>query len=115
MNYTARTLAERPQLRPHFARLHAVAWPSFLHDDAVNALWPRLYADFPDYQIGLYDRSGKVVAVGNTIPIPWDGTTRGLPARIVDVIARGIETRGRLRGPVALSALAAIVDPRLRA
>ena len=115
MAYTAYTLAERPRLRPHFSRLHDVAWPPFLRDDAVSAVWPRLYTDFPDYQIGLLDRSGTVVAVGNTIPIPWEGTSRGLPGRIVDIIERGIEARKRKRSGAALSALAAIVDPRLRA
>jgi hypothetical protein len=115
MTYTAYTLAERPRLRPHFARLHAVAWPSFLRDDAVNAVWPRLYEEFPEFQIGLLDRSGKVVAIGNTIPIPWDGDVRRLPTGIADVIRRGIEARERARGVAALSALAAIVDPALRA
>ena len=115
MAYSVRTLAQHPRLRSHFGRLHGVAWPAFLHDDVVSAVWPRLYSDFPDYQIALCDRSGKVVAVGNTIPFAWDGTIRGLPNRIVDVIMRGIEARERRRRPTALSALAAIVDPRLRA
>jgi hypothetical protein len=115
MIYRAYTLAERPRLRSHFSRLHDVAWPPFFRDDAVTAVWPRLYTDFPEYQIGLFDRSGKVVAVGNTIPIPWVGTPRGLPGRIVDIIERGIEARKRKQSPAALSALAAIVDPRLRA
>ena len=115
MPYRVSTLAERPKLRPHFARLHSRAWPSFLRDDEVNTLWPRLYADFADYQIALRDGSGKVVAIGNTIPFPWDGTPRGLPARIVDVMRCGIDARTRGRPANALSALAAIVDPRLRA
>src|SRR5262249_22690181 len=109
MSYTVSTLAERPRLRPHFTRLHSTAWPSFLRDDEVNALWPRLYADFADCQIALRDGSGKVVAIGNTIPFPWDGTARGLPARIVDVMRRGIDARTRGRRVNALSALAAIV------
>src|SRR5437870_4106955 len=85
------TLAERPRLRAEFSRLHGVAWPPFLCDDAVNALWPRLYSDFPEYQIALCDRSDRVVAVGNTMPIVWDGTRRGLPDRIGDVIAHGCQ------------------------
>src|SRR5262245_28756240 len=105
MAYSVRTLAQHPRLRSHFARLHEVAWPDFLRDDVVNAVWPRLYTDFPDYQIALCDRSGKVVAVGNTIPFAWDGSARGLPHRIVDVIKRGIEAREHARRPTALSAL----------
>ncbi|HXJ80202.1 MAG TPA: GNAT family N-acetyltransferase [Candidatus Methylomirabilis sp.] len=108
MAYSAYTLAQRPRLRSHFARLHSVAWPTFLRDEVVNAVWPRLYSDFPDYQIGLCGRSGRVVAVGNTIPLAWDGTPRGLPNRIIDVINRGLDARP----PTVVSA---IVDPRFRA
>jgi len=108
------TLAERPRLRADFARLHGVAWPPFLRDDAVNAVWSRLYSDFPAYQIALCDRSGRTVAIGNTMPIVWDGTRRGLPDRIVDVITRGCQARSRRQRPTALCALAAIVDPGQR-
>lgn len=115
VSYRAYTLAQRPGLLAHFQRLHRVAWPAFLHDDPVNALWPRLYRDFADYQIALRDESGRVAAVGNAIPIVWNGTPRGLPDRIVDVIANGIRALERGRRPTALSALAAIVEPRHRA
>ena len=73
MRYRVSTLRQQPRLRRHFQRLHAVGWPSFLRDDPVNALWPRLYSDFPDHQIALRDRAGKVVAIGNTIPIVVPG------------------------------------------
>jgi len=115
MAYKAYTLSQRPRLRRHFRRLHSMGWPPFLRDDAANALWPRLYADFPDYQIGLCDRTGQVVAIGNTIPFVWNGRPRGLPDRIVDIIARGIDARRRGQRPTVLSALAAIVDPGRRA
>lgn len=115
MRYRVVTIRQRPRFRHEFGRLHAVAWPAFLHDDAVNALWPRLYAEFPEYQIALTDRRGKVVAVGNTIPFVWDRSPAGLPDRIVDVIGHGVDARERGLRPTALSALAAIVDPRRRA
>lgn len=115
MSYTVYSLARRARLRREFSRLHAVAWPPFLRDDAVNALWPRLYSDFPEYQIGLADGAGRVVAIGNTIPLRWDGTPRDLPDRVVDAIARGIAARERRARPTALCALAAVVDPRRRA
>ena len=109
------TLAQRPRLRAEFSRLHGVAWPPFLRDDAVNAVWPRLYSQFPACQIALCDDAGHVVAIGNGIPIVWDGTRRGLPDRIVDVITRGCQARARRQQPTALCALAAIVDPGQRA
>jgi len=116
MRYRRFTLAAEPRARVHFDRLHAIAWPGFLRDDAANALWPRLYGDFPAYQLGLRDRAGRVVAIGNTIPFAWNGSPRALPDTIADVIALGIEARGQpRRKPTALSALAAVVDPARRA
>jgi hypothetical protein len=114
MTYRFYTLRQRPQLRSQFDRMHALAWPPFLQGDPVNALWPSLYTDFPDYQIGLCDRSGDVVAIGNTIPFLWNGRPSGLPARVFDVIARGIKAVATGRQPDTLAALAAIVDPARR-
>lgn len=114
MAFRVYTLRQRPELRRHFDRLHGKGWPSFLVDDAANALWPQLYALFPDFQLGLRDEAGRVAAIGNSIPFLWDGTPQGLPDQVVDILANGIETRKRNRAPTALSALAAIVDDRYR-
>ena len=111
MTYKLYTLRQRPRLRGQFDRMHALAWPPFLQGDSVNALWPSLYTDFPDYQIGLCDRSGDVVAIGNTIPFLWNGRASGLPARVFDVIARGIKAAASGRQSDTLAALAVIVDP----
>ena len=113
MPITVHTLRDRPELRRHFGRFHEIAWPAFLQDEPASAAWPALYTDFPEFQLALLD-GRRVVAIGNAIPIAWDGTVAGLPARIVDVLRRGI--RGRRRGvaPTALSALSAVVDPRHR-
>ena len=62
-------------------RLHGAAWPRFLRDDAVNTLWPRLYAEFPQFQLALHGPGGRVVAIGNTVPFAWNGTRRVLPDR----------------------------------
>ena len=114
MAYIAYTLDQKPALRPHFRQFHARAWPDFLRDDALNAVFSRIYELFPTFQFGLCDRAGRVVAVGNSVPFVWDGTRAGLPDRIVDVITNGIRAREHGRPPSALSALAAIVDPRFR-
>jgi GNAT superfamily N-acetyltransferase len=114
MTYKLYTLRQRPRLRGQFDRMHALAWPPFLQGDLVNALWPSLYTDFLDYQIGLCDRSGDVVAIGNTIPFPWNGRPSGLPARVSDVIARGIKAAASGRQSDTLAAFAAIVDPARR-
>lgn len=97
-------------------RLHGIAWPRFLRDDAVNALWgPTVYTTFPEFQLALCDATGAVVAIGNTIPIVWDGTAAGLPDRIVDLLVGATRAHARGARCTALSALAAIVDPRHRA
>jgi hypothetical protein len=112
---TTRTLAERRDLRRHMRRLHGIAWPPFLRDDDVNARWSTLYTTFPEFQLALCDARGAVVAIGNTIPVVWYGTRAGLPDRIADVLAGGIRAHARGTRCTALSALAAIVDPRHRA
>jgi GNAT superfamily N-acetyltransferase len=112
--YRVHTLQSAPALRPVFGRFHAFAWPDFLQDDEVQAIFPQIYTAFPEFQLALRDREGRAVAVGNSIPFVWDGTAAGLPDRLVDVIANGLRARERGRRPTTLSALAAIVDPRFR-
>jgi GNAT superfamily N-acetyltransferase len=114
--YTVRTLAEAPELEPHFPRLHAVAWPRFVHEgNGTGGLWGRLGSDFRDFQFGLWDETGALAAVGNSIPLMCDGTRGDLPRDIPEILQRGVAVRRDGRRPNALSALAAIVDPAHRA
>lgn len=114
MVYTVHTLEQEPALRPTFGRFHAFAWPDFLQDDAVQAIFSEIYTKFPAFQLALRDHTGRVVAVGNSVPFAWDGTRAGLPDRLVDVIVDGLRALERGRRPSAVSALAAIVEPRFR-
>jgi len=117
MRVTVHTLAERPELARHNRRLHFNgAWPRFLEDTAFNPLFNEVVRgrDFTDFQLGLWDGRGRVIAVGDTVPFRWDGTGGDLPHRIADIVARGLDDRRKQRLPNALSALAAVVDPRLR-
>jgi GNAT superfamily N-acetyltransferase len=117
MRVTVHTLVERPELARHDRRLHfSGAWPRFLEDTELNPLFDEVVRgrDFADFQLGLWDERGRVVAVGDTVPFRWDGTAADLPHRISEVVARGIADRRRGRAPNAMSALAAVVDPRLR-
>jgi GNAT superfamily N-acetyltransferase len=114
--YTLRTLAEHPELEPHFPRLHAVAWPRFVHEgNGTGGLWSHLGSDFKDFQFGLWDDAGVLVAVGNSIPLICDGTRADIPRDIPEVLDRGVSVKRDGRRPTALSALAAIVDPQHRA
>jgi hypothetical protein len=111
---TVRTLNQQPALESHIRRFHQWGWPSFLRDDAANALWPALYTSFREFQFALLDGGRRVVAIGNSIPFVWDGRPAHLPERIADLLARGIDDRAHGRRPTALSALAAIVEERHR-
>ena len=114
--YTVRTLAEHAELEPHFNRFHALAWPRFVHEgNGTGGLWRRLFSDFRDFQFGLWDESGALVAVGNSIPFICDGTRADLPPNIPELLERGVAVKRDGRRPTALSALAAIVDPQHRA
>jgi hypothetical protein len=77
--YRAFTLAQQPALRPAFRRLHAAAWPAFLQDEALTALFALIYERFPAFQLGPWDRTGRVVAIGNAVPFGWNGRGRRSP------------------------------------
>jgi len=114
--YTVRTLAEHAEIEPHFARFHAAAWPRFVHEgNGAGPLWRHLFSDFKDFQFGLWDAAGVLVAVGNSIPFICDGSRADLPPDIPEVLQRGVAVKRDGRRPTALSALAAIVDPQHRA
>jgi len=114
--YTVRTLAEEPKLEPHFSRLHALAWPRFVHEgNGTGGLWHHLASDFSEFQFGLWDEAGALAAVGNSIPLMCDGTRSDLPRDIPEILQRGVAVRRDGRRATALSALAAIVDPEHRA
>ena len=115
MELTVRTLSEEPKLTEHFREFHRQAWPRFVHEgNGAGPNWSKLYTDFADFQFGLRDEAGALVAVGNTIPLICDGTTTDIPPNIPEVLERGVAVKLDGRRPTALSALAAIVDPAQR-
>ncbi|WP_394849181.1 amino acid adenylation domain-containing protein [Pendulispora brunnea] len=74
------TLAQRPELRKAAEALHVDAWPAFFAGDCtLRSYWTRLADEFPECQFVLTDANDAVVAVGNAIPLAWDGTTENLP------------------------------------
>jgi GNAT superfamily N-acetyltransferase len=116
MEFTVRTLSEEPGLGERFPEFHRQAWPRFLHEgNGTGGLWRHLFTDFADFQFGMWDEGGALVAVGNTIPFICDGTRGDLPPDIPEVLERGVAVKRDGRRATALSALAAIVDPQQRA
>ena len=112
MELKVRTLSEEAGLRDRFREFHRQAWPRFVHEgDGAGPLWSRIFTDFADFQFGLWDETGVLVAVGNSIPLICDGTKADLPPNIPEILERGVAVKRDDRRPTALSALAAIVDP----
>lgn len=81
------------------------------HDPICIRHWPTLYNELAEFQPVLCDARGAVVAAGFTIPLPWSGTVRDLPAGVDGALVRGVSSRARRRTPTALSALLAAVSP----
>ena len=116
MELRVRTLSEEPALRERFHDFHRQAWPRFLSEgDGTGGLFPRIYTEFADFQFGLRDDAGTLVAVGNSIPFICDGSAGDLPPDIKEILERGLAVKQEGRRPTALSALAAIVDTTHRA
>jgi GNAT superfamily N-acetyltransferase len=111
--YAVVTAADRPDLIDAMLELGASPWPEFLgHDEVVNRLWGRLYDRLPEYQFGLTDGDGGLIAVGNCLPIRWDGDPSTLPSGGIDaVLEDGVAAAEGGATPTAASALLIMVEP----
>ena len=90
--------------------LHYEGWPVFMRNDPVSdRYWPSLYTTFADFQIVFYDDTDRVIAVGHSIPVVWDGTVEGLPSRWDLLLEQGIHDHERHHAPTTLSALALVI------
>jgi len=108
--YKMHTFAERPERAHEADALCKPAWPEFMRHDPVSDNWPRLMDDFADCQLFLCDADDVIVAVGNSIPVTWDGDIQSLPDRGWDAaFEQGIAGLKRGVRPDALAALQAVV------
>jgi hypothetical protein len=108
------TAGDRPELAAEMLRLGASPWPEFLdHDVVVNELWRFLYELAPDYQFGLVEEStSSLAAMGNCIPIRWDGNPHTLPDGGIDAVLQdGVACLREDAVPTAASALMIVVSP----
>jgi hypothetical protein len=107
------TAAERPELTDDMLRLGASPWPEFLnHDPVVSGLWRSIYELAPDFQLALLDeQTNALAAIGNCIPIRWDGEAETLPDRGIDaVLEDGVACLRDHATPSAASALMIVVS-----
>ncbi|HTP09463.1 MAG TPA: GNAT family N-acetyltransferase [Anaerolineae bacterium] len=113
--YCFTTYARRPDLVDGALRLNGSVWPEFMFHDAVaNRLWHRLAESFADYQTMWIDAEEQVVAVGNTVPLVWNGASEHLPSGWDDAFERAVSDYDSDRVPTTLCALQATVDRSLQ-
>ncbi len=62
------------------------AWPEFmLHDAYVNKYWDELHRRYAEYQFVLLEEATeRVLAVGNSMPLTWNGDLKDLPDEGLD-------------------------------
>jgi GNAT superfamily N-acetyltransferase len=102
------TAEERPDLWEDARSLFQDVWPEYNnHGNDSGTYFSVLFPQYAYLQILFFDRdTEQVVARGRTIPFRWDGSLDDLPHGIDAV---GLRALDGLRGPTALSALAAEV------
>ena len=53
-----------------------------LHDRVADEHWSALFERFSDYQFGIFDtHTQRAAAMGNSVPLHWDGDLNNLPER----------------------------------
>jgi GNAT superfamily N-acetyltransferase len=105
------TFQDRPDLIEAADAVIPAEWPEFmLNDQAANRYWHRLYEEFADFQFVLLDEAQRIAAVGNSLPVVWDGTVAGLPDRGWDAaLEGGFDARRQGQVATTLSALSVTV------
>jgi GNAT superfamily N-acetyltransferase len=102
------SFAERPELDEQTGAIAAAVWPEYNRHGNDMGRWRDLATTFPEFQFALIEDDGTLLADGLTIPVPWDGTTQGLPEGVAGALnsafAPGVQ-------PTALCALAAEIHP----
>lgn len=89
------TAAERPDLvDPGWERTRDTLREFNKHGDVLNAYWPRLTEEQPDFQFHLVGEGDEILARACSIPLRWDGTSEDLPAGIDGAIARAFDEGG---------------------
>ncbi|SDZ33524.1 non-ribosomal peptide synthetase [Thermoactinomyces sp. DSM 45892] len=110
---TLYTLSQIPSLQDKMNELHFTAWPEyFAGEEVLREYWPQLYTQFTEYQLALVDRVGEVVAVGNAIPIYWDGTQEQLPQGWDEALVKGFTDAKGDQKPNTLLVLAGVVNTK---
>ena len=109
------SVAERPDLADAIDVHTAGMFAPFMNEDEVaNRAFTFAYDHCPELQLILLDEAGSIVAIGNSMPLAWDGTDDGLPTGWDDQMLRSLaDVEGR--APLdTLGAMLIIVSRRHR-
>lgn len=88
------TVAERPDLMDPAWEATKDVLPEYNnHGDVLNAYWPRLTEERPEFQFHLVG-GDEILARARSLPLRWDGTVEDLPDGIDGAIARGFDEGG---------------------
>lgn len=109
------THADRPDLQTRARLIKDAAWPRFMLEDETDRLYsPRLYTDFPEFQVYLVGHQENLLGLGHSIPFSWDHSRASLPDEGWDAVLRkGVDDRDRGISPNTLSALEIVIEPTL--
>ena len=100
------SLSDRPELEDQFWHRKREIWPEFMfHDRYADEYWHYLSDSFSQYQLYAVDADGTPLAVAQSIPIPWNGSTDGLPTGWFECLVWGADVADGVAEPTALSAL----------
>lgn len=111
-NYRVVTLENDPELASRFWPQKERIWMPFMFEDATsNRLWHHLAEDFAAFQLYLVNEADAPIAVGQSIPLVWDGTQAGLPVGWSDCLVRGVADLQAGREPNTLAALEIAIQP----
>jgi hypothetical protein len=106
------TFNARPDLREDINAIMDAGWLTFMQNDPyANEHWRKLFTQFGDFQfVMLID--DEPIAVGNSIPVQWDGNDTSLPDGGWDaMLVSGMENYDNSIAPDTLSALGITIKP----
>ena len=78
--YTTVDLEQRSDLQATADNVIGAAWPPFMLEDPIaSRYWYRIYESFPRFQFAFVAATGELLAVGNSVPLAFDGPIASLP------------------------------------
>ncbi|UCD64010.1 MAG: GNAT family N-acetyltransferase, partial [Candidatus Zixiibacteriota bacterium] len=109
--YTVITGTDHPDFAAATVKLTGAAWPEFMLHDPLAEYFNSLYRHLPQFQFALVQKGSDTwMAMGNSIPLAWDGRPADLPDTGWDwAMEKGIKDFETARRPTVLCALQVVV------